>query len=184
MTTDAARPSDRLLVDQFLRTRSEAAFLGLYDRHTDALYRFASRLCGGSGQEPAELVQETWMRALQGLADFRWGSSLSTWLCGIALNRSRELRRREVRDREFSVIEGGRAAPVPPPSAEAIALERALAALPEGYREVLLLHDLEGYTHEEIAKLFGIVEGTSKSQLHRARRALREALGGERGVGA
>lgn len=184
MTPDPVEPADRLLVDRFLRTRSEAAFLLLYDRHTNALYRFASRLCGGSGHEPAELVQEAWMRALGGLPAFRWGSSLGTWLCGIVLNRWRELRRLDERDRQFAVIEGSKAPGFAPPSVDAIALERALATLPEGYREVLLLHDLEGYTHEEIAQHFGIVEGTSKSQLHRARRALREALGAEKEVRA
>jgi RNA polymerase sigma-70 factor, ECF subfamily len=178
MTTESAGPGDRELVERFLRSRSEAAFLALYDRHTGTLYRFASRLCGSTGHEPAELVQETWLRGLEGLPGFRWGSTLSTWLCGIALNRWRELRRRDERSRAFTLIEGGRPpASSPPPDAGGIALERALGALAEGYREILLLHDLEGYTHEEIARHFGIAEGTSKSQLHRARRALRAALG-------
>lgn len=183
MRTDAAGPGDRLLVERFLQTRSEAAFLALYDFHTEALYRFAARLASNSGHEPADLVQEAWMRALEGLPGFRWRSSLSTWLCGIVLNCWREQRRGDARAQELTVIEGTRATH-PPPSAIAIPLERALAGLPDGYREVLLLHDLEGYTHEEIARHFGIVEGTSKSQLHRARRALREALGMQKGVRA
>lgn len=182
MTTDASGPGDRLLVEAFLKTRSEAAFLSLYDRHTGMLYRFASRLAGPGDHEAADLVQEAWMRALEGLPGFRWGSSLSTWLCAIVFNCWRELRRRDLRAQELTLVEGTRAAHSPP-SADAIPLERALAGLPDGYREVLLLHDLEGYTHEEIARHFGIVEGTSKSQLHRARRALREALGIEKGVG-
>lgn len=183
MTTDAADPVDRLQVDTFLRTRSEAAFLVLYDRHTERLYRFASRLAGPGDHEAADLVQEAWMRALEGLAGFRWGSSLSTWLCGIVFNCWRESRRRQARAQELTVIEGARTM-AHPPSPDTVPLERALAGLPDGYREVLLLHDLEGYTHEEIARHFGIVEGTSKSQLHRARRALREALGIEKGARA
>ncbi|MGH7724247.1 MAG: RNA polymerase sigma factor [Candidatus Eiseniibacteriota bacterium] len=179
MEAHAPEPADRELVERFLRTRSDAAFLALYDRHTEALYAFAARLVGSaSGHEPAELVQEAWLRALTGLSQFRWGSSLRTWLCGIVLNRWREVRQREVRERRFEIVEGSRSPEgTALPAGDAVLLERALATLPEGYREVLLLHDVEGYTHEEIARHFGIVEGTSKSQLHRARRALREALG-------
>jgi RNA polymerase sigma-70 factor (ECF subfamily) len=189
----ASADDDRRDVQDFLRSRGEPAFLRLYDRHTDALYRFAARLVGtgaGAGAaEAAEIVQETWLRALDRLATFRGESSLRTWLCGIALNRWRELRERAGRERAFALVEGGRAASrdetraAGPPDRAALALEleRAIEALPEGYREVLLLHDLEGYTHEEIARHFGIAEGTSKSQLHRARKALRDALT-ERGV--
>lgn len=182
MTTDDASTRDRILVEQFLRTQYEAAFLALYDRHTDALYRFASRLAGSSGHPPADIVQEAWLRALEGLPRFRWGSSLSTWLLGIVLNCWREASRRDAKAQALTVIEGARTAH-PPPAPLTIALERALSELPEGCREVLLLHDLEGYTHEEIARHFGIVEGTSKSQLHRARRAMRRALETEKGVG-
>ncbi len=180
MDAPAATTEDREDVADYLRSRGERAFLRLYDRHTDALYRFAARLAGRAGsvsQEADEIVQETWIRALDRLSTFRWESSLRTWLCGIALHRWRELRQREGRERAFAIVEGGRAEPRTTPSAwTGIALERAIGRLPEGYREVLLLHDLEGYTHEEIARHFGIAEGTSKSQLHRARRALREAL--------
>jgi RNA polymerase sigma-70 factor, ECF subfamily len=160
MQPDPGDPTDRALVDQFLRTRSEAAFLRLYDRHGDGMFRFAARLAGRAGPEPAEIVQEAWLRAL-------------------VLNRWREVRQREERDRRLTVIAGTQAAAAATPTSpdDTLALERAVADLPEGYREVLLLHDLEGYTHEEIARHFGIAEGTSKSQLHRARRALRVALG-------
>jgi RNA polymerase sigma-70 factor (ECF subfamily) len=181
MTQDTGS-DDRRLADDFLRTRSEAAFLRLYDRHSDALYRFAARLSGGPGVEPAELVQETWVRALTALPGFRWQSSLRTWLCGILLNRWRDIRAKRDRELRLSVVEGTRPLVVHEHAGERLALERALAQLPDGYREILLLHDLEGFTHEEIAARFGIVEGTSKSQLHRARRALREVLEGKRGV--
>ena len=67
--------------------------------------------------------------------------------------------------------------PVGPGAADVSALRTAVAALPEGYREVLLLHDVEGHTHEEIGELLGISPGTSKSQLHRARGRMRQALG-------
>jgi len=181
--THTTGSDDRGLVEEFLRTRSEAAFLRLYDRHADGLYRFAARLSGGPGVELAELVQETWIRALTALPGFRWQSSLRTWLCGILLNRWRDTRSKRERELRLSVIAGSRPPVVHEPLSERFALERALGQLPAGYREILLLHDLEGYTHEEIAERFGIVEGTSKSQLHRARRALREMLEGKRGVG-
>jgi len=181
MTTERLEPGpggDRRLVDAFLRTRTEADFLRLYDRHADALYAFAARLTGRGGGEAAEIVQETWLRALDALPRFRFESALRTWLCGIALNRWREVRAKSARERAFRLIEGGTPPPAEPAPGRALVLERAIERLPDGYREVLLLHDLEGYTHEEIALHFGIAEGTSKSQLHRARRALREALGG------
>jgi RNA polymerase sigma-70 factor (ECF subfamily) len=169
---------DRRLVQRFLVTRSEADFLALYDRHADGLHRFAARLAGRPGDEPADIAQEAWVRAVERLPEFRWRSSLRTWLCGFVLNRWREVRRTGERDRKIVALAASEARPPEPPADRALvlALERALAGLADGYREVLLLHDVEGYTHEEIARLFGIAEGTSKSQLHRARRAMREAL--------
>jgi DNA-directed RNA polymerase specialized sigma24 family protein len=89
---------------------------------------------------------------------------------------SSRLRAGGARDTRLAVVEGTAPRPAPPEPLDAIALERALGELPDGYREVLLLHDLEGYTHEEIARHFGIAAGTSKSQLLRARRAMRDAL--------
>jgi RNA polymerase sigma-70 factor (ECF subfamily) len=172
----AESPDDRALVAEFLRSRSEEAFVRLYDRHAPMLYRFAARLAGGPGIEPAELVQEAWVRAIERLALFRWESSLRTWLCGIVLNRWREVRRGSERDR--TVVALAEREPERPASDLALRrrLDQALGELAEGYRTVLLLHDVEGYTHEEIARHFGIAEGTSKSQLHRARRALRDAF--------
>jgi len=180
MTRDSDSSADRELVSNFLRTRSEAAFLRLYDRHSDALYRFAARLSGGPNPEAAELTQEAWLRAIEGLSGFRFESSLKTWLCGIVFNRWREVRKRAARDFEFQVIEGSQAPEVSQMNVSGPALSEALGQLPDGYRSVLLLHDVEGFTHEEIASRFGIALGTSKSQLHRARRALRQALEGRR----
>ena len=176
------REDDREAVGRFLRTRSEAAFLDLYDRHTPALYRFAARLCAGARDEPAELVQEAWTRAVERLPQFRFGSSLSTWLCGFVFNGWRERRRAVGRDRRILALVEPEPRARETDRALAVALERVVSELPDGYREVLLLHDVEGYTHEEIARHFGIAEGTSKSQLHRARRALRAALE-EKGAG-
>ena len=167
---------DRRLVAAFLKTRSDEAFLMLYDRHTPDLYRFAAHLTGGPGPESEEIVQDAWVRAVQSLAKFRWQSRLRTWLCGIALNRWRELCRRRRRDEKLHARMDPH--PAVQPSRESLSgpLARAIVALPDGYREVIVLHDIEGHTHGEIARHFGITEGTSKSQLHRARRAMRDML--------
>ena len=157
--SDAAE--DRRLVARFLGSRSDEAFLRLYDRHTPGLYRFAARLAGRSGAEPAELVQEAWVRAVSRLEGFRWGSSLRTWLCGIVLNRWRETRRAEERDRRIVALveREARIVTVPEP-ALSVALEQAIGELPEGYREILLLHDVEGYTHERSP----VTSGSSKAR--------------------
>ena len=125
----------------------------------------------------------TWLVAVQGLAGFRWESSLKTWLAGIAVNACREIRRRRARDSALIRSEQREeASSLPIQDAAKMDLERAVASLPEGYREVLVLHDIEGYTHEEIAALLGIDRGTSKSQLSRARRELRARLSGLSGT--
>ena len=169
-----ADSSDRVLVSRFLSRRDDASFRDLYARHAGAVYALSSRLAG-SAADGEDLLQEVWIRAAASLAAFRWESTLRTWLCGIAVNCWRELQRRR----------GGLAlAPDLPdladeaavPAGERVDLERAVRALPDGFREVVVLHDVHGYTHREIGELLGIDEGTSKSQLSRGRRSLREAL--------
>jgi RNA polymerase sigma-70 factor (ECF subfamily) len=177
VVTDEPAIEDLELVARFLATRSDDAFLRLYDRHTPALYRFAARLTGGPGVEADEVVQEAWVRGISRLESFGRRSSLRTWLCGIVLNCAREKWQTTGRERQALAIVARK--PQQTAQEEPVisrALEVAIRALPAGYREILILHDVEGYTHEEIAMYFGIVEGTSKSQLHRARRALRDAL--------
>jgi RNA polymerase sigma-70 factor (ECF subfamily) len=170
----APEPTDRELVRRVIDDRDEGAFRALYRRHTPALYQFALRTMGGDIAEAEDVVQETWIRGADGWEAFRWDASLLTWLKAIALNVCRTAFRR--RDAQWLEPTG------PEPAARSehpearIDLERALALLPPGYRTVLLLHDLEGYRHEEIAGLLGTTAGTSKSQLSRARRALRRFL--------
>jgi RNA polymerase sigma-70 factor (ECF subfamily) len=157
---------------------NERAFAALYDEHTPALYGLALRLAGGNARDAEDIVHEAWMRAVGRLADFAGRSALRTWLCGFVVNCWREMVRRRG-DREWPLDEA------PEPGAEdgeltgtfdRLELERGLQALAPGYREVLVLHDVEGYSHEEIAVLRGVAIGTSKSQLARARRALRRML--------
>jgi RNA polymerase sigma-70 factor, ECF subfamily len=171
--------ADRELVDAFLKRSDEASFRALYRSHTPGLFRFVLRILGGRDPEAEEAVQMTWVLAVQNLAGFRWDSSLRTWLAGIALNTCREIRRRRFRDWVPPRSETREASgTLPRQDGMRMDLERAVASLPQGYREVLVLHDIEGYTHEEIAGLLGIDRGTSKSQLSRARRELRGRLSG------
>jgi RNA polymerase sigma-70 factor (ECF subfamily) len=166
---------DRALAEQFLRNRDEVAFLALYRLHTPALYRIAYRMLPDT-QRAAEIVQDTWIRAAEKLRSFRWESSLATWLAGIVINRSREeIRRRDAEPQSSNDLAepiAGVASSVP----DRLDLERAIATLADGYREVLLLHDVEGYTHEEIAQALEIEPATSRSQLARARSAVRTWL--------
>jgi len=166
---------DRALVGSFLARRDEAAFLALYRRLTPFLHRFLRSL-SGSVSEAEELVQETWVRGVERLAGFEWRSSLKTWLAGIALNAWRERRRAPA----SAALEDDQFPEAPPVRREiaSVDLERALAQLSPGYREAILLHDVVGYTHDEVAALTGVDAGTSKSQLSRARRALRARLSG------
>lgn len=179
MPTSSSSPAggdDRWLARRFLRTRSERAFRRLYAAHTPALYGFVLRLARGNRAEAEDIVQETWMRAVASLQGFRWQSSLRTWLHAVALNVHRETLRRRAGSEARAGEARRRLAVVGRGSPPSLDLERAIAELPDGYREVLVLHDVEGYTHREIAELMGIEEGTSKSQLSRARRAMRALL--------
>ena len=170
-------PDDRGLAARVTGRGDEAAFRALYRRHTPALYRLALRLGGGDDAWAEELVQRAWIRAVQALPAFAWRSTFSTWLGGIAINCARELWR-EGRTRSESDLEeaGARLTLAPGAPEDRIDLERAIERLPHGYRQVFVLHDVEGYTHEEIGELLGIETGTSKSQLSHARRRLRAAL--------
>ena len=134
----------------------------------------ALRLSGNNNDTAEELIQETWVRAIHKLSSFQWKSSLLTWLTGILINLNRERFRSQIRERltedlthEIEAYND---------EIDVMDLEAAIASLPQGCREILILHDVEGYKHREIAELLGIEEGTSKSQLFYARRAIRKYL--------
>jgi RNA polymerase sigma-70 factor, ECF subfamily len=158
----------------------EAAFQGLYREHVGRVFALCLRLTANRAQAE-ELTQDAFVRAWQRLASFRGESAFSTWLYRLTVNVV-FLSRRAERRRALRVITSddpaGLERPGEPRTGPALALdlERAVAALPPGAREVFVLHDVEGYRHEEIAALTGIAVGTSKAQLFRARRLLREAL--------
>ncbi len=151
----------------------------LYDAHVDRVYRLAFRLAG-EDELARDFTQETFIRAFDRLAGFRRESAFSTWLYAIAmsvtLNGLRRVKRLRTREVALEAAEsmGSTRAPVDPDLRER--LHRAIDDLPAGYRTVFLMHDVEGFTHEEIGEALGIQVGTSKAQLFRARGKLREAL--------
>jgi RNA polymerase sigma factor (sigma-70 family) len=167
---------DRDLAERVATKRDPAAFRALYGRHTPALYAIAMRLTGQPA-DAEDVVHDTWLRAVDALPRFEWRSSLRTWLTSILVNCTRELERQA---RPVLPFEEDLAPGEPPPQlprdVDPLDLEAAIHALPPGYRRVLVLHDVEGFTHDDIAGLLGIDPGTSKSQLARARRRLRRAL--------
>lgn len=166
---------DRELVDAVVRDGDEVAFRDLYRRYTPRLYLTVFRLLGQSEMDAEDAVQETWIRAVREMGRFRWESAFSTWLIAIAGNVARDQLRKSWR-RDQREVDGIEEIPIVRPVAEGIDLERAIALLPEGYRTVLVLHDVEGLTHEEIGEALGIAPGTSKSQLFGARRSMRALL--------
>lgn len=167
-------PGDRSLALAVLDHGDERAFRTLYRRHTPYLYQFVLRTLGGNELDAEDVVQETWIRAVDNLADFRWEGPLKNWLLGIALNLCRGLFRRK--DRHWLELRDEVHTVTLPKDDARMDVETALACLPDGYRTVLLLHDLEGYKHGEIAEMLGTSEGTSKSQLFHARRTMRSLL--------
>ena len=165
---------DRALVQMIVAKGSEEAFRELYGRHSPRIYRVLLRMLTAES-DAEDVLQETWLRAVPRLFEFEWRASLNTWLTAIAVNIARDLLDKRGRwldidlEERMLVADGVE-------SIESLDLERALAILPAGCRTVFVLHDIEGYTHEEIAAQLGYTSGTSKSQLFRARRALRRLL--------
>ncbi len=167
---------DRELVERSL-AGDERAMQIMFEQHSQKIYAMALRLTGSTADAEG-VVQETFIRAFKYLHTFRGGSMLSTWLCRIAINRSRDVYKRRV----CTPLE--KDVPVEPEQKDALAracLEKALKVLPEGYREVLVMHDVMGMGHREIAEVLDTAEGTSKSQLHKARARMRELLSGSAG---
>ncbi len=157
-----------------------SAFEQLYRENVGRVYAVCLRMaCDATLAE--ELTQDAFVRAWQKLGSFRGDSAFSSWLytlaVNLALSERRARRRRESRviaTAEPETLETPQAAKTPDAGVD---LERALATLPPGARSVFVLHDVEGHRHDEIARIIGVAVGTSKAQLHRARRLLREALG-------
>jgi RNA polymerase sigma-70 factor, ECF subfamily len=156
-----------------------AAFEQLYRDNADRIFALCLRLSGDAARAE-ELTQDVFVRAWQKLATFRGDSAFSTWLHRLAVNLVLGARRSEgrrlARVVPAEVIDDEIAAPVRTLPGEKLDLERAIAALPEAARTVFVMHEVEGYGHEEIGRLTGRAEGTCKALLHRARKLLRESL--------
>lgn len=157
------------------------AFEALYRASVGRVWALCTRLCGDT-ERADDMVQEVFLRLWERIDRFEGRSSFFTWLHRLTVNRVTDILRAEIRreGRELHSEDDAvlLAIPMPerPRAVEPMDLERALSKLPAGARVVFVLHDVEGYRHEEIAATLGIAVGTSKAQLHRARRLLRGHL--------
>jgi len=159
------------------------AFEQLYRAHLPRVHSLVRRMAGG--RDTDELTQDVFVRVWQKLGTFRGDSAFATWLHRLAVNvviekfRADALRRRRRSD-DDSVFD--RLAAPRQSGDVSMDFEAALEKLPDGAREIFVLHDVEGYKHHEIATMLGISAGTSKAQLHRARMMLRRHLNARCGV--
>jgi RNA polymerase sigma-70 factor, ECF subfamily len=166
---------------QRCRRREPGAFEELYRHHVGRVYNVAVRL-SGSQVEGEDLTQEVFVQVFRKLDGFKGDAALGTWIYRLATNHCLDfLRSREgkAQQRLEPLEDEGQARPVAstaPLRADRLDLERAITRLPMGYRAAFVLHDVEGFEHREVAAMLGIAEGTSKSQVHKARLKLREYL--------
>ena len=181
---DASTPRDAAIVARAVRGGPDA-FEEVYRANAARVYALCLRLTADSEKARA-LTQDVFVLAWEALPEFRGESNITSWLHRIAVNAMRMQQRSEhrrlarvsladddINDARASA-EGTTAAP---DVATAIDLERAVAALPPGVRRAFVLHDVEGYSHEEIARMTGLAAGTLRAQLHRARQVLIRTLG-------
>jgi RNA polymerase sigma-70 factor, ECF subfamily len=155
------------------------AFEAVYRAHASVIHALCRRMCGEDG-EANELVQDVFVRAWERLPSFRGQSTLATWLHRLAVNVVLEKWRTKKRDALRMIDDAdGLAIDAEPQQHDPDVLmdvEAAVTRLPAGARTVFVLHDIEGYSHDEIALMTGIAAGTSRTQLFRARRALARVL--------
>jgi RNA polymerase sigma-70 factor, ECF subfamily len=165
-----------------IRAGDGSAFEALYRQHATRLYNLASRMTGAKG-EADDLLQDIFLLAYRKIASFRGESSLGTWLYRLAMNHCLDvLRNRQTRmGQQTDSLDEPDAIPVASPvpvlsAVSRIDLERAIQALPPACRAAFLLHDVEGFGHQEVGAMLGVSEGTSKSQVHKARMRIRGYL--------
>ena len=165
------------------REGDPAAFEAMYRAQARRLFGLVSRMLG-SAPEAEDVLQEIFVSAHRKMGGFRGDSTLGTWLYRIAVNHcldhlrsrsARMARATESLDKD-EAYEPAAVEPLVPTAISRIDLERAIAQLPEGCRAAFVLHDVEGLDHREVAETLGISEGTSKSQVHKARHRLRRLL--------
>ncbi|MBP7570829.1 MAG: RNA polymerase sigma factor [Acidobacteria bacterium] len=176
----ATRPTEAPDDVALARQGDEGAFERLYRANVGRIHGLACRMAGYGAAD--ELTQDVFVRAWEKLDTFRGDSQFGTWLYRLAINAIVERRRSAARRSMIETHDEGMALDLkgvaPIDGVAAMDLRAAVDRLPEGARQVFLLHDVEGYKHREIGKLLGIAAGTSKGQLHRARMMLRGALRG------
>jgi RNA polymerase sigma-70 factor, ECF subfamily len=179
-TRPPALEGQQPLVDR-ARRGDPAAHRALYDAHVERVYRLTYRLSGRE-ETARELTQDTFVRAFAGLDGYRGDSAFGTWLHSIAVSVSlNELKRRKRQQTREAPLDEALLMPGRGSQRDPLLRDRltaAVEALPEGCRAVFMMHDAEGFTHEEIGMALGISAGTSKAQLSRARAKLRVALAG------
>ncbi len=166
-----------------MRKAALPGFEELYQEHASRLFNLAWRMCG-TRTDAEDLLQDIFLLAYRKLPDFRGESAVGTWLYRLAINRCldhlKSLQTRNDRatgaldDEQLTGRPGRHSAPLG--CIQKMDLERAIAKLPDGARAAFLLHDVEGFQHQEVAAMLGISEGTSRSQVHKARLRMREYL--------
>lgn len=180
----ANRRADDLAIVERCRGGDLEAFAAIYQAHAGRLYSLACRMIGNP-TDAEDLLQEIFLAAHRKLDGFRGEAALGTWLYRLATNlcldhlRSRATRMGQLSgalDDEIGLADAG-SGRLAEQTVSKMDLERALAELPAGCRAAFVLHDVEGLEHREVAEALGIAEGTSKSQVHKARLRLRALLG-------
>jgi RNA polymerase sigma-70 factor (ECF subfamily) len=158
------------------------AFEILYREHSGRIYALCLRLKAGDSFDATELMQDVFVKAWRRLGTFRGECAFSSWLHRLAVNTMLENARGD-RRREARVLAIDDTSRLPGAARSSgvdlrMEMEEAVASLPKGARLAFVLHDVEGYQHQEIAQQLGVSVGTVKAQLHRARRLLRDKLEG------
>jgi RNA polymerase sigma-70 factor (ECF subfamily) len=185
MMMEATLPISDFELAQASAAGDEAAFEKIYRAHFRRVYSLCLRMLGNP-TEAEDVTQDVFMQLYRKIGSFQGDSALSTWLYRMTVNavlmyvrhRQRKQKEQPVEDESLqSLVETEQFRHRDETAiVDRIALERAIGQLARGYRSVLVLHDIEGYEHEEIAEMLGISPGTSKSQLHKARLKLRKIL--------
>jgi RNA polymerase sigma-70 factor, ECF subfamily len=179
LMAEESRLADTELVERCLNG-DLGAFEDLYRQHSTRLYNLAFRMVGNAS-DAEDLLQDIFLTVYRKLESFRGASALSTWLYRLGMNvcldrlRSKAARQDQATDTLDERL-GNTLGASTLTGVSRIDLERAISSLPEGSRAAFLLHDVEGFDHTEVGQILGVAEGTSKSQVHKARLRIREYL--------
>ena len=179
-----ADPSDEELISRHL-SGDRSAFGLLVERHQRRVYNLTYRMLGRP-EDAADAAQDAFVTCMQKLSGFRGTSAFTTWLHRVTVNICYDALRKRAREVPVEEQEDSAAAPgdLAADSAAAVDVQRALLQVPDEFRAVLVMHDVQGVPYEEIAEALGAPVGTVKSRLHRGRVALARALGGEQRRGS